>query len=487
MAKEIRFWQDKIFFEDGWFGYYDGKGNYSVISRECACKMVSDYNAYQASQDVERGGMDMHKAFAGRGFELVNDKYVYMGKDIEILPDGPIREIGEILEIPEKIGNYPINRIHNQAFMGEKLIKKVVLHEKIDHIGQKAFADCENLWAVQGLSEKITVMADAFANTKLFEGECAEYLKNVLLKVNTTNQGRFVVKRGITSIAEKAFMNCKEITEIDLPESVEYIENFAFQDCENLEIIHMPKTLLRLDAGVFAGCKKLKSIIIPEGVPEIHRGTFYGCESLLDVKLPETIVSIGFDAFRETALMKQFDEGTEEALYVDNWLIRYKADFAETLYIRKGTLGVADMNSFHKRYLKGVTFPEGLKYIGSEAFERTDLKSVKLPRTVELLKRSAFRGTKIQEITLPESVKQVEQWVFMDCEALDKIVVEGKNTQIIWPAITGHRNGTPTIIEAPTSSRAKVYCEQYGAKYHLVFAERKPVVKNNIFTLRRKK
>ena len=52
MAKEIRFWQDKIFFEDGWFGYYDGKGNYSVISKECACKMISDYNAYQASQDV---------------------------------------------------------------------------------------------------------------------------------------------------------------------------------------------------------------------------------------------------------------------------------------------------------------------------------------------------------------------------------------------------------------------------------------------------
>ncbi len=487
MAKEIRFWQDKIFFEDGWFGYYDGKGNYSVISMECARKMVSDYNAYQASQDVERGGMDMHKAFTGRGFELIDGKYMYMGKDIERLPDGPVRDIEEILEIPQKVGNYHINRIHKFAFKGEKQIKKVILHEKIDHIGQNAFADCENLWAVQGLSDKITVMADAFANTKLFEGEHAEYLKKVLLKVNTTNQGRFVVKKGTTSIAEKAFMNCQGIREIDLPESVEYIENFAFQDCENLETILMPKHLLRLGAGAFAGCKNLKSIIVPDGVPEIQRGTFYGCESLLEVRLPETIVSIGFDVFRETALMKQFDEGTEEALYVDKWLICFKGDFAETLYIKKGTVGVADMNSFHNRYLKGVAIPEGLKYIGSEAFERTALKSVNLPGTLELLKRSAFRGTKIKEITLPASVKQVDQWVFMDCEQLDRITIEGKDTQIIWPAITGHRNGTPTIVEAPLASCAQAYCEQYGAKYNLVFEELKPVVKNNIFTLRRKK
>lgn len=183
MAKEICFWQDKIFFKDGWFGYYDGKGNYSVISKECACKMVSDYQAYQASQDMDRGGMDMDRAFAGRGFERVDGKYVYMGNDVERLPDGPVGEIGEILEIPEKVGIYHINRVHKLAFQGEKQIKKVILHEKIDHIGQMAFADCENLWAVQGLSEKITVMADAFANTRLFEGEHAEYLKNVLLKV----------------------------------------------------------------------------------------------------------------------------------------------------------------------------------------------------------------------------------------------------------------------------------------------------------------
>ncbi len=485
MAREFHFWQDKIFFEDGWFGYYDGKGNYSVISVECARKMVSDYHAYQASQDVERGGMEMHRAFTGRGFDLVDGRYVYMGKDAERLPDGPVREIGEILEIPEKVGTYRINRVHKQAFMGQKQIKKVILHEGIDHIGQKAFADCENLWAVQGLSENITVMADAFANTKLFAGEHAEYLKNVLLKVNTSNQGRFVVRSGITSIAEKAFMNCKEIKEIDLPESVEYIENFAFQDCEALERVQMPKHLLRLGAGAFAGCKSLKIIVVPDGVPEIHRGTFYGCESLQEVHLPETIVSVGFDAFRETALMKQFEEGDEEALYVDNWLIRYKEDFAETLYIKKGTVGVADMNSFHKRYLKGVAFPEGLRYIGSEAFERTDIKSVKLPETLELLKRSAFRGTKIKEITLPASVKRVDQWVFMDCETLDRITVEGEKTQIVWPAITGHRNASPTIVEAPTGSTAQAYCEKYGKKYNLIFEEKKPVVKNNIFTLRR--
>lgn len=43
------------------------------------------------------------------------------------------------------------------------------------------------------------------------------------------------------------------------------------------------------------------------------------------------------------------------------------------------------------------------------------------------------------------------------------------------------------IIESPLNSHAQAYCEKYGKKYNLVFEEKKPVVKNNIFTLRRKK
>lgn len=180
-------------------------------------------------------------------------------------------------------------------------------------------------------------------------------------------------------------------------------------------------------------------------------------------------------------------ESVEYIENVDNWLVRYKDDFAENLYIKKGTIGVADMSNFRKPLLKGVAFPEGLKYIGYCAFQKADIKSVKLPKTLELIKRSAFRGTKMKEITLPASVKYLDEWVFMDCEALDKIIVEGEKTQIIWPAITGHGNGTPTIIEAPKESAAHTYCEKYKKKYNLVFEERKPVVKKNIFTLRRKK
>ena len=70
---------------------------------------------------------------------------------------------------------------------------------------------------------------------------------------------------------------------------------------------------------------------------------------------------------------------------------------------------------------------------------------------------------------------------------MDRIVVEGEKTQIVRPAITGHRNKTTTIIEAPAGSPAHAYYEKYGEKYNLVFEEKKPVVKNNIFTLRRRK
>ncbi len=55
MITEIRFWKDKIIFRDGWYLYLNDSGDCSIISEAVAKKKVSDYNAYQASQDISRG------------------------------------------------------------------------------------------------------------------------------------------------------------------------------------------------------------------------------------------------------------------------------------------------------------------------------------------------------------------------------------------------------------------------------------------------
>ena len=54
----------------------------------------------------------------------------------------------------------------------------------------------------------------------------------------------------------------------------------------------------------------------------------------------------------------------------------------------------------------------------------------------------------------------------MDCKCLRQIIVTGKDTEVIWPAITGY--GDKTIVAYPNSS-AHEYCIKYGEKYSLHF------------------
>lgn len=469
MGKEISFWEDGIFFRNGWYIYSDGKGDYSVISKNSARKKVSDYQAYQASQDVDRGGIAPDVAYPGRGFQKVNGVYTYMGNEVESLADGPVYDIPEVLEIPQRVGEFSINFVVKNAFRGEEKVKKLILHEKIKSIGEGAFADCVNLSELEAVPQRISISSDVFKNTKVFAGEQITYIQNVLIKADCSCNGRIVIKEGTNAIADNAFENCTEITEVVIPEGLRKIGAAAFHKCTGLERIIFPEKMDYIGASAFYGCTKLNHVVIPKGVEVLRQSTFEGCENLSDIQIPGGIRKIGYKTFRNTAYLKRFMESDESELYLGNWLIRYKYDENRTLKVKDGTVGVADMDWFERKALGGLILPEGLKYIGSDAFRMYGLSNITLPKGLLVLGSAAFRSTTIKEIIIPASVKKIEQWVFQNCESLERIVVEGRDTEVIWPAITDRRDGKPLTVVAYPNSSAQEYCNKYGEKYHLIF------------------
>ena len=59
------------------------------------------------------------------------------------------------------------------------------------------------------------------------------------------------IREGVKVIGRKAFMDCKELTEIVLPESLETINYGAFMNCVNLTSIVIPKSVKQIDNGAF--------------------------------------------------------------------------------------------------------------------------------------------------------------------------------------------------------------------------------------------
>ena len=61
-------WEKQVHFVDGWFVWTDTRrGQNSVISPGSAKRMQCGYEEYQASQDINRGGVPPEAAYSNRG------------------------------------------------------------------------------------------------------------------------------------------------------------------------------------------------------------------------------------------------------------------------------------------------------------------------------------------------------------------------------------------------------------------------------------
>ena len=93
---------------------------------------------------------------------------------------------------------------------------------------------------------------------------------------------------------------------------------------EIVEKIIIRQGVTSIGDSAFIGCSSLTSVTIPEGVTSIGDDTFYDCSSLTSVTIPKSVTSIGFEAFYGcSSLTDIYYTGSESgwnAIKTDNWL-----------------------------------------------------------------------------------------------------------------------------------------------------------------------
>ncbi len=105
-------------------------------------------------------------------------------------------------------------------------------------------------------------------------------------------------------IGESGFRDCKQLTRIDLSNTLCEIGAYAFRDCTALENVLMPGEMFYPDSthgviglGSFEGCTKLREIVIPEGIRVIEPNAFHNCTSLETVRFPKSLRAVRNGAF----------------------------------------------------------------------------------------------------------------------------------------------------------------------------------------------
>ena len=167
------------------------------------------------------------------------------------------------------------------------------------------------------------------------------------------------IEDGVKNIGSRAFAECENMIEIEIPESITSIGASAFEWC-NFEYIEIPNGVTSIGDDAFFGCTNLMSIAIPKGVNTIGERVFGHCESLSSITLLPGINSIGEWAFEECSSLSRVN-------------------------IPEGVTSIGDYAFAYCVELRNVSIPYSIDYIGNYAFTGClNLKEVDLPVSAEL-------------------------------------------------------------------------------------------------------
>lgn len=245
------------------------------------------------------------------------------------------------------------------AFLRCDGLSAVRLPDGLISIGDFAFSHCTGLMDVS-ISDSVTYLGyGAFEDSGIynafnFDGNVF-YIDNALIRASENLSGEYAIKEGTTAIAEAAFANARELTDVVVPNSIKVIARRTFDECVSL-----------------------RKVVLSDGLKEIGDRAFFNCCKLADLTIPSSVTEIGTVAFYSTALER--------------------VDLPQNLTVISHGL-------FENSSLKEINIPETVTYIGFEAFADSGLKSVYIPASVEKIEDSAFGDcNSLEKITVsPEN------------------------------------------------------------------------------------
>lgn len=102
----------------------------------------------------------------------------------------------------------------------------------------------------------------------------------------------------VVSIGDSAFLYCRNLTSITLPNSVTSIGKDAFYYCDGLTSITLPNSVTSIGETAFSHCSGLTFVSIPNSVTSIGKSAFFHCSGLTSITIPSSVISIATYAFR---------------------------------------------------------------------------------------------------------------------------------------------------------------------------------------------
>lgn len=288
-------------------------------------------------------------------------------------------------------------------FSGCTNLKKIILPEKLEAIGESVFEGCKSLQSID-------------------------------------------IPQGVKYIGSMAFAGCSSLEIIDIPKSVREIKFGAFKDCVSLKKIILHDSLI-IGISAFEGCLSLSDIDFSNArESSISERAFAGCNSLKTASLYESYAYRGRGMFQNCCphIIVSGERVKKDNGFIlcgENWRKINSCLDCETLIIPSTvfTLGQSleesngSWNNYYNiledcRSLKKVILPKHVREIGVGAFENCKkLSYIEIQSPETRIYGTAFNDCNaIETILVPKGFKEtfIKQLQHGNLSLLETIVKE---------------------------------------------------------------
>ena len=332
------------------------------------------------------------------------------------------------IEIPSYIDDLPVTDVAQNAFSDCTGITSIVVSKNIQSLKQNPFINCSSLESI--IVDPLNAVYHCSGNclietaTKTLVSGC----KNSVIPSDgsVTEIGAYsfsgtgitsiTVPECITKINDRAFKDCKALTEINFNaenvtlssdvvghfsaagidgegitltfgDSVETIPDFfinpwyAFSNnvSPNIKTVIIGKNVTTIGKYAFKECGSIEDVIMPESLTNIGYRAFYGCSSLKEITIPENVTQIGAESFVGCTLLQTLNYNAKDAqIEISNsqssptygsaseWLDNHPFD----LIIGSSVETIRDYTFRSLNNMRSVTIGSTVKTINTDSFYR---------------------------------------------------------------------------------------------------------------------
>lgn len=355
----------------------------------------------------------------------INDRYIQSpyAEDEAILAD--VTGSG-VFRMPETVvldGKQLLVTSIGPNVFNDSTVTTVIISDTVREIDSHAFDNCPTLKYINVTDN------DKFGS---YDGVLFDSAFSTLVRCPEGKSGSYHIPSGVTTIFDRAFFNCKGITEIRDSGGVITIGDHSFAN-SGLKSANLPLGILTIGDYAFYGCHDIRSIFIPWSVLSIGQGVFSYCTSVDYIYVQPS--NPNYSSVDGVLCNKSGDmiinvPGNYEGSFVipDSVNIVLEMSFSgctklETIEIGK-SITYLDPYIFDGcdslRYLK--VDPENTVYRSENGVLLTDegRELVFIPKAME--------GT----LTVPEGVTHIDETIFLGGSKLTEIKLPSTYSDIGW-------------------------------------------------------